>query len=134
MHKCLFEISDYCEFNWWNSCSYFDAMFGYVNWMLNKLLLLILHTWIVVVWDFVVVDCDEFMFKWSCCWIGCVILLICIMGVPFCEVVVWIGEVCVELSCEGPKWILMYKVVDWVFGVVAWVRLSIISVFTLWLW
>jgi len=20
LHKCLFEISDYCEFNWWNSC------------------------------------------------------------------------------------------------------------------
>jgi len=34
------------------------------------------------------------------------LLLICTMGVPFCEVVVWIGEVCVELSCEGPKWII----------------------------
>jgi len=33
-------------------------------------------------------------------------LLICTMGIPFCEVVVWIGEVCVELSCEGPEWII----------------------------
>jgi len=53
-----------------------------------------------------------------CCWIGMnscltevvveldmLLLLICTMGIPFCEVVVWIGEVCLELSCEGPKWI-----------------------------
>jgi len=31
------------------------------------------------------------------------LLLICTTGIPFCEVVVGIGEVCVELSCEGPK-------------------------------
>jgi len=81
-----------------------------------------------------------------CCWIGMnsclnevvveldmLLLLICTMGIPFCEVVVWIGEVCVEFHVKDQNEFLMYKVVDWVFGVVGWVRLSIISVFMLWL-
>jgi hypothetical protein len=32
------------------------------------------------------------------------LLLIYTMGIPFCEVVVWIGEVVLRCSCEGPKW------------------------------
>jgi hypothetical protein len=101
--------SDYCEFKWWNSCSYFDAKFGYVNLMLNMLLLLILHTWIVVIWNFV-----DFCSNWyelvllllivmnSCLnevvvRLDMLLLLILAMGVPYCEVVVWICEVCVKL-------------------------------------
>jgi len=102
--------SDYCEFICWNLCSNFDAMFGYVNLMLNMLLLLlILHTWIVVIRDFV-----DFHSNWHklvllllivmnsrldevFVELDMLLLLICIMGVHFCEVVVSIGEICVEL-------------------------------------
>ena len=61
------------------------------------------------------------------------LLLIYTMGIPFCEVVVWIGEVVLRCSCEGPKWLLKYEVVDWIFDVVGWIGLGKISVFMLWL-
>ena len=34
-----------CEFNWWNSCSYVATMFGYMNLMIIKLLMLNLHAY-----------------------------------------------------------------------------------------
>jgi len=98
-----------CEFNWWNSCLYFDVMFGYVNLLIIKLLMMKLHA--------------QYMFIYILCWfcsnwyklvllllivmnsclnevvveLDMLLLLICTMGIPFCEVVVWIGEVCVKL-------------------------------------
>jgi len=40
MHKCLIVKCDYCDFNWWNSCLCLDAMFGYMNLKIIKLLML----------------------------------------------------------------------------------------------
>jgi len=40
MHKCLIVKSDYCDFNWWNSCLCLDAMVGYMNLKIIKLLML----------------------------------------------------------------------------------------------
>jgi len=44
----------FVNFKGWISCTHFDTMFMYVKWMLNMLLLLNLHVWIVVIWNFVV--------------------------------------------------------------------------------
>ena len=99
-----------CEFNWWNSCLYFDVMFRYVNLLIIKLLMMKLHA--------------QYMFVCILCWfcsnwyklvllllivmnsclnevvvveLDMLLLLICNMSIPFCEVVVWIGEICVKL-------------------------------------
>jgi len=85
MHKCLFGISDYCEFVCWNSCSCFSDMLGYANLLIIELLMMKLHVhdiykwvlcefcsnwWIVILCCWIVV---EFMPKWSCCWIRYVV-------------------------------------------------------------
>jgi len=86
--------------------------------MLN--MLLILHTWIVVIWNFfnfcsnwyklvlllliVVNSClNEVVVE-----LDMLLLLICTMGVPFYEVVVWICEVCVKLFMWRTKTIFWY--------------------------
>ena len=102
MHKCLIVKSDYCDFNWWNSCSYFDEMFGYVNLMIIKLLMMNLHAWNVYMWILCILHkigeiwycccwiVDEFKVNWCCCCYEVLVLMIDTMGIHNYEVVVWI--------------------------------------------
>ena len=106
-HKCLFVKSDCCEFNWWNLCLCFDVMFGYVNLMIIKLLMMNLHAQLyiyiyicilcvfnqkLVKYDIVV---DEFMFNWCCCCYEMFLLMIETLGNHNHRDVVWI---CVVLE------------------------------------
>ena len=103
MHKCLFGISDYCEFNWWNSCLGFDVMFGYVNLMIIKLLMMKLHAQVIYMCilcvllkiDEVWCSCwwivDEFISNWCCCCCyEMLLLMIGTLGNHNNRVVVWL--------------------------------------------
>ena len=69
-----------CGFNWWNSCLCFDVMFGYVNLMIIKLLMMKLHAQVISmcilcvllkiggVWYCSWWIVDEFTFNWCCCY------------------------------------------------------------------
>jgi len=93
---------DYCEFNWWNSCSYFNAMFGYVNLMIIKLLVLNLYAWNVYiciicvlvkngeVWYCCCWIVNEFMVNWCYCCYEMLLLMIHAMGIHNYGVVMWI--------------------------------------------
>jgi len=63
----------FCEFKWRILCSYFDTKFGYVKLMLNMLLLLNLHVWILAIWNFV-----------NFCSNGCKIVLLCWLLMNLC--------------------------------------------------
>ena len=108
MHKCLFWISDYCEFICWNSCSTFSDMFEDMKLFIIQLLMMKLHVhnmwkwvccelcsncWIVLCCCWFVV---EFMFNWCCCW-WFITWVFIIMGL-WCE-----------LSCG---WWFLWKWVD----------------------
>lgn len=73
----------------------------------------------------------EFMSKWGVVKVDMLMLLNDNMGIPFHEVSCLYWWSCARWSCEGPKWNLIYKVVDWVVYVVGWVKLDGISVFRL---
>jgi len=116
--------SDYCEFNWWNSCSYFDEMFGYVNLMIIKLLMMNLHAWNVYMWILCILHkigeiwycccwiVDEFKVNWCCCCYEVLVLMIDTMGIHNYEVVVWIE--CFWKFYE--KWVNWWFVMEWCFG------------------
>jgi hypothetical protein len=61
----LIWIIDYYGINWWNSCLCCDAMFGYVNWWYEMLLLM---NW------------DEFMIGCCCCCCEVLLLMIETLG------------------------------------------------------
>ena len=60
MHKCLIVKSDYCDFNWWNSCLCLDVMFGYMNLKIIKLLMLTFTClWCIYMYTCVLPKIDE---------------------------------------------------------------------------
>jgi len=84
-------------------------MFGYVNLFIIKLLTMKLHAqymFICILCRFrsnwyklvlLLLICDEFMLNEVVVELDMLFLLNCTMGIPFCEVVVRIGEVCAKL-------------------------------------
>jgi len=100
MHKCLFVKSDNCDFNWWNSCLCLDAMFGYMNLKIIKLLMsnficLYIHVYLCFTQNWWRMNCcwwivDEFMFDWCCCCYEVLLLMIHTLGVHNYGFVVWI--------------------------------------------
>ena len=106
IQKCLIVISDYCEFDCWNSCSRFSVMFVYMNLMIIELLMLNLHA--QVIWKWVLCDlCSNWWIMILCCWIvvefmimscGCyyMLLLISFHGLGIDKL-----SCCCWLSCFG---------------------------------
>ena len=100
MHKCLFVKSDNCDFNWWNSCLCLDAMFGYMNLKIIKLLMsnficLYIHVYLCFTQNWWRMNCcwwivDEFIFEWCCCCYEVLLLMIHTLGVHNYGFVVWI--------------------------------------------
>ena len=94
--------SDYCNFNWWNSCLCFDAMFKYVNLMIIVLLMLNLHAWNVYMgilcvflkfdeeWCYCCWIVDEFMVNCCCCCYEMCCWWIDAMSFHNSRIVVWI--------------------------------------------
>ena len=102
MHKCLFEISGYCELNRWNSCSYCSDMFEYVNLLIIEFLMMKLHVHDMYKWVYcelcsngwIVLGCwwfvTEYMFNWCFCCYEMLLLTINTLGVHNFGFVIWI--------------------------------------------
>jgi len=116
--------SYYCEFSWWNSCSYINVMFGYVKLMIIKLLMLILHALDVYMWILCILlkigevwycccwIVDKFMVNWCCCCHEMLLLMIHAMGIHNYGVVVWI-ELCLKVLWKMGELMICDGMVVW---------------------
>jgi len=138
--------SDYWEFNWWNSCLGFDVMFGYVNLMIIKLLMMELHAqdvyicilcWFCSIWWKMMLSWlndGEIMIIWCrCC---CVMMFSSIyaLGVDESIVVIELRWFC--NFCENG--LIMKKFnfddVEWVKKLLAWIKMIWFSALITWFW
>jgi len=106
LHKSLFVKSDYYDFNWLNSCLWFDVMFGYVNLVLIELLMMKLHAQDVYI-------CILCVFTHN--WWNIILLLMN-------------SWICVGLEGFYEKWVKWWIVLKWCFDFKFYIVLSVFYV------
>jgi len=135
-----------CEFNWWNSYLGFDVMFGYVNLMIIKLLMIKLHAqdvyicilcWLCAIWWKMMLwllNDGEIMIIWcSCCGVM-MFSSIYALGVDESIVVIellWFCNFC-ENGLIMRKFDLM--MLNELRRLLVWIRMTWFSVLIIWSW